>query len=780
MLAALCVGCGLLLDALAGGVIPGPLVPPAGFAAIVVVAQVPTLWAATAAVASPLAMALAIAGFAVSRRWRPASGIAWPLGAAVAVFVVYSAPIVLSGKATFAGYIRLDDTATWMALTDRVMDHGRSLAGLPPSTYEATLAFNLGAGYPIGVFLPLGIARLLVGQDVAWVIQPYLAFCASLLALALWQLAAPLVGSRPMRALTAFVAAQSALLFGYYLWGGIKEVAGAALVATIAALVAVAVRERFAAMALAPLAVGSAALVGVLSGGGGIWLAPLLVGAAVPAIRTLGMVPALLRAGVFVAVTAALCVPVLAPGGFLPPTSAPLTSASALGNLIHPLSKLELFGIWPAGDFRLDPTDPGITYALIAVAGAAALVGLYAGWQRRAWALPLYVVGALAACGVIVAFGSPWVEAKAMSIAAPAIVIAAMVGGASLAAKGRRARSLLGAVVLAAVTAGVLWSNALAYRDVNLAPRDQLAELESIGDRIAGQGPTLMTEYEPYGVRHFLRDAAPEGASELRRRVVQLVGGGSLRKGTTADTDRFQLNALMTYRTLVLRRSPFQSRPPSPFRLIWRGAYYEAWQRPPPGRRTVIDHLGMGQGVQPGAVPRCAAVRRLAREAGPNGQLVAAARSAVRTIPLGATSHPKGWESAVFPRALLPTTPGEIRARIRVRRSADYSIWLGGSVRPQVELEVDGRAAGEVRHQLNNQGEYVLLGEADLAPGPHTITIDFHGADLHPGSGGSPSPVGPLALSSQDAADTRLTFLAPDRAARLCGRRWDWIEALNR
>ena len=67
---------------------------------------------------------------------------------------------------------------------------------------------------------------------------------------------------------------------------------------------------------------------------------------------------------------------------------------------------------------------------------------------------------------------------------------------------------------------------ALAYRDVNLAPRDQLAELETIGHRIAGQGPTLMTEYQPYGVRHFLRDADPEAASELRRRQVPLRAAG--------------------------------------------------------------------------------------------------------------------------------------------------------------------------------------------------------------------------------------------------------------
>ena len=109
---------------------------------------------------------------------------------------------------------------------------------------------------------------------------------------------------------------------------------------------------------------------------------------------------------------------------------------------------------------------------------------------------------------------------------------------------------------------GVLWSGALAYRDVNLAPRDQLAELETIGHRIAGQGPTLMTEYQPYGVRHFLRDSEPEGASELRRRQVPLAGGGTLPKGATADTDRFRLAGLLAYRTLVLRRSPDPESPP--------------------------------------------------------------------------------------------------------------------------------------------------------------------------------------------------------------------------
>ena len=91
-----------------------------------------------------------------------------------------------------------------------------------------------------------------------------------------------------------------------------------------------------------------------------------------------------------------------------------------------------------------------------------------------------------------------------------------------------------------------------------------------------------MTEYQPYGVRHFLRRGDPEGASELRRRAVPLVGGGTLAKGQSADIDRFQRQAVLVYRTLVLRRSSSRSRPPLAYDLTWTGDFYEVWQRPEP------------------------------------------------------------------------------------------------------------------------------------------------------------------------------------------------------
>ena len=74
--------------------------------------------------------------------------------------------------------------------------------------------------------------------------------------------------------------------------------------------------------------------------------------------------------------------------------------------------------------------------------------------------------------------------------------------------------------LLLCVQRGLLQS-ARAYRAVGrascssrLAPRARLAELDQVGTRFAGQGPTLMTETEPYGVRHFLRNLDPEGAAE--------------------------------------------------------------------------------------------------------------------------------------------------------------------------------------------------------------------------------------------------------------------------
>ena len=130
VLAALSLGCGLLVEA-ASGIRLRVLLLPTGFAAIIVIAQLVTLSASTARFAPWVVAVVALAGLVVSRPWRNRRPDRWPAAAGLGTFAAYAAPVVLSGSATFAGWIKLDDGATWLAITDRMMTHGRSLAGVP-------------------------------------------------------------------------------------------------------------------------------------------------------------------------------------------------------------------------------------------------------------------------------------------------------------------------------------------------------------------------------------------------------------------------------------------------------------------------------------------------------------------------------------------------------------------------------------------------------------------------------------------------------------------------
>jgi hypothetical protein len=774
VLAALCAGLGLLVDALCGRRLPGALVLPAGLAAIVVAGGFTTWSDATAALTVPVLCFGAVLGAGLSLPWRFGRPDPWPAALALGVFFVFGAPAILSGDPTFAGFVKLDDTATWLALTDRIMEHGRSLAGLAPSTYYATLEFNLAGGYPIGAFVPFGAGQKLVGGDLAWVFQPYESFLAAMLSLCLWQILA--IVRRPRaRALAAFLAAQPALLYGYAMWGGVKELAAAALVALAAALApgavggarraavdfdsAVGKPGSTAATAagrlllselrdLLPLALAAAALVGVLSPGGLVWLGPLLLALLVIAWRRFGARPALLRAVAFAALLALLIVPVLATG-IVPPTTKPLIGSNGEGNLRGPLSPFQALGVWPSGDFRFHPDGAPVTAVLIALAIGAALLGLWAAWRRRA-ERPLLYASALLAGAAIAVLGSPWAAGKALATASPIALSLALLGALWALRRDR----LAGGLLLAALAGGVLWSNVLAYGGVSLAPYGQLHELQQIGRRFAGQGPALMTEYNPYGARHFLRRLDAEGASELRTRTVPLREGGSAGKGESVDTDRIEPGALFEYRTLVLRRSPLRSRPPAPYRLVWAGRTYEVWQRPEGDTRPPPGFLPLG-GSEAAAPRACSAVEALARSARAGG--------ATRLL---AARHPPYYNATAGP--------------FEVPRAGRYAAWLGGSVRGSAELALDGRRVGGARQQIDNEGGFVHLGEARLAAGRHEAKLSFGGADLHPGSGGFPRPrTGPLLLAPAGAEAGGLVSVPLGEARRLCGRPWDWIEAVG-
>lgn len=774
LLLALSAGCGLLVDRAGGAVLPAALVAPVGFTVVVLVGELTSIDSALAELAAPLTVALAVAGFLLSRG-SPHRGLErCAVPAALAVFAVYAAPIVFSGEPTFAGYIKLDDTATWLALTDRVAEAGRDLSGLAPSTYEATLHFNLGSGYPIGAFTPLATGSTILSRDPAWLFQPYLATMAALLALCLYQLSAEVVRRPPLRGAIAFLAAQPALLFGYYLWGGVKEVATVLLLALLAALVPIVVRERMSRRAGIPIALTAAATLGVLTAAGAaLWLLPMLALAALAVALRAGGRALLTRLAMVGGLFLAATLPWLLSAGLLPKESGALTDPHELGNLIGPLSPWQAVGIWPSGDFRLHPSNTVATVILIAVALLAAALGLRQIWARRAVGSAAFVAGLLVGAAFLVTIGSPWVGGKALATCSAAVLFAACLGAVFLFERGMRVE---GGVVLGLIALGVLWSNALGYRDEYLAPYHRLSELERIGKRIAGEGPTLMTEYDPYGTRHFLRNAEPEGASELRRRLVPLTSGATLEKGETADIDRFALEGLLPYKTLVLRRSPLASRPPLPFQLVEADDYYEVWQVG--GTPAPIRHLGLEGPEGPSAVPDCAEVEQLAREPGAL-HLAAAVRPDPVRIPLGDLSLPSGWTLGGGGAYATPGSPGTATGSFSVGKSGSYGVWLGGSSRGNVTIEIDGRPAGSTGPELDHADSYRQLGTVHLAPGRHEIAFTYEEASpLAPGVGGEAFALGPLLVSTATAADAHIETVDVSQATSLCGRSLDWIEAL--
>ena len=669
----------------------------------------------TAELGTPAVVVLAISGYGLSLRWKPRID-GWLVASAIGVFAVFAAPVLLSGRATFLSYIKLDDTATYLEMLDRAMHHGYNAAGLGLSTYEASLKSTYTPGYPLGSLQPLGVGQALVGTDPAWLWQPYVTFLGVLVGLGLYQLVSGLVRSRLLRAVVAFGGAQAALIYGYALWGGIKELATSALAVAIACLVPMTIANRHRIRSVLPLAATSACVLACLTVQGAVWLAVPLAAAALILLRTTGVRESFRTAGSFLIAAVVLAIPALAAAGPWLAQAAVYTTEGEYANLVRRLNWIQAFGIWPNGDFRTPPSRLDVTYVLVAVVAAAAATTLVFSYRRRAWEIPVALATAAFACVVYVGLGSPWIGGKALASSAPIIFGLALAAAAMFFELGRRVEGLvLGGVLLA----GVLWSNVLQYRAVILAPNERLAELEEIGKTHAGEGPTLMTEYEPYGARHFLRRMDTEAASELRRNTVPLRAGGVADQGVSADIDEFELDAVLHYRTLVLRRSAVASRPPSDYRLISKGHSYEVWQRSDQLPTRIIEHVSLGSRLRPAAAPACADVMRLARLARANNGLIA---TVLRPPPtrdqyrwtLGGSRIVRpvrgGSRGPVSDRAVYDTDDllGPISRNVRD---------LGGRIVPCAPRDPDRRKAGRFGTASDELAQHVRFAWCNPASG---------------------------------------------------------------
>jgi hypothetical protein len=781
----ICFGCGLAVERAARWRMPVALTLSLGLAAVIVLATLTTYKAGTAPFTTAAVVALAAAGYLSSiRRVRELRPEPWALAVGVSVYAVLAAPVVMSGNATFLGYFVLNDTAVHFALIDQLLAHGRDLSMLPASSFSAALHTYLSTDYPIGAQVALGAVRPLDGQDVAWIFQPYLAVILSLAAVTVHELLAGVVRAQALRALCAFAAAQSGLLYAFYAEASIKELAATWIIAVTVVLVLATLRSQLSARRLLPLALVVIAAFDVLNVAIAPWLAVPL---AVFAVLAMGRVREDLRgtskarlalvSGASGSVLAVVVAPIIASAQTsFNVISSVLTKQGNLGNLVAPLEGWQVLGIWPSGDFRFQVgSHAALAGVLLGVALAAALLGAtWAAWRRLPGPL-LLLVGNGIATAYLLSRGSPYANAKVLAICSLTITLTAMLGAVALYDLGMRVPAWGLALVIAG---GVVWTNALAYRGASVAPRGRMAELASIGKRLSGQGPTFFNLSDEFAI-HFLRSEAiadpayvtPPRRAGLRKRVSQLARG-------RWDTDELSEPYLQSFPLLVLGRSPRNSRPPANYRLAFAGRYYEVWRRS--SSPAVLAHIPLGRSIDAAEAVSCERVVTEATRASRGGaRLAYVARVRMPVFVPGRARRPRGW-GPVFrdPFTVIPHRPGTIRGTLHVRAAGRYEVWLQGSFALRLRVSIDGRPVGSASYQLGPPGQADAIGQRVLSAGVHRVSITVPPNSVAPAERLVDQTIGPLMLAP--AGDRRPPQeVAPAHASRLCGRYLDWIEIVR-
>jgi hypothetical protein len=785
LLAALCLGAGLLTDRFSGGFLPAPLLPALGAATLIGLSQLSTYVDVLAPSTPYLFAAAAIAGFALARaRVRTLMGRTreqpWPVLASAAVYMIAIAPVLLAGRPSFSSFMALSDSAVHMIGADFLMRHGQDYAHLDlRNSYGQFINAYYNHGYPSGADTLFGGSALLLRLPLIWAFQPFNAFVLASATGPAWVLARRMGLAAGWSAVAAMTAVLPALVYAYELLGSVKEITALAMILTLGCLVVVH-REwlgRAPARAI-PFALVLAAGVSALGVAFGAWaLAAVAVLAAITALELRRGEAA--RRPLLTASAGALAVLIAAWPTWVHLSGSVrvaqnIASTGNSGNLHTPLHTIQVLGVWLRGSYKLAPAGAALdlTHALSLVVLIAAVLGAVQLLRIRAYALAGWLACLLLAWLAVSLSVTAWAGAKALVLTSPVIVLLAWGGLVALRAYSPRpiARAAVWTVAIA-IAGGVLASDALQYHSSNLAPTARYEELASVNSRFAGRGPALFTDFDEYSM-YELRDLDVGGADFVY--PPPALAGIARGYGQPVELDRANPAALRSYPLIVTRRDPAAGDPPSAYRLLWHGAYYEVWGRRP-GSPPATAHVRLA-----GAPSlQCTRIRRLAQVPGARGVLSAADAPEIIAIPLADASHPARWRHRR--QGLVMTSAGRLSASFRLPAGSSWEVWIQGQLMPTVELALDGRPLASIGGQLSGNSlvaDTVPPIPVRLAPGLHRLTLTRGGTNLAPGSGGSAVLDAIFLTAAGVGTQRRLSTVPLAQWRALCGRRYDWIELL--
>jgi hypothetical protein len=435
-----------------------------------------------------------------------------------------------------------------------------------------------------------------------------------------------------------------------------------------------------------------------------------------------------------------------------------------------------VFGVWLRGSYKQLPTgvDLGITYALVALTVGACLLGVVHLLRTRVLALAGWVTLMLAAWLAVRSYATTWVDAKALMLTSPVVVLVAWGGlGAARARTGAGRFRWLAPLLAVALAGGVLASDVAQYHVTNLAPTARYDEMASLNGRFAGRGPALFSDFDEYSM-YQLRDLDIGGPDFVY--PPGALAGLARGYGASVELDRASPSALSSYPLIVSRRDPSATPPPSAYRLLWQGTYYQVWGRRP-AATAAIAHV-----VPSGSLARqCARIGRLAQIAtSDRAALIAARAPTLVRIPLAGASYPKGWGHQR--QGLVMRRAGRLSATFSLPFGGTWNVWLQGQIMPTVRVSVDGQSLGSIGGQLGGNSlvpDTMTPLRAPLAAGPHRLSVVRGGLSLAPGDGGA-AVLDAIFLAPAAVPARQLVRVAPGGDWRtLCGHAYAWIELVR-
>jgi hypothetical protein len=812
-LALLCLGAGLLVDRCSGRFLPAALLPSVGAATLIALSQLSTYLSPLATATPYLIAACAVGGFALGRarlrslagqlRSRGAAGGAagrhghrhgerrasrLPLGALLAVplltYLLALAPVLLSGRASFSSFMALSDSAVHMIGADFLIHHGQDYSHLSmQGSYGQFIAHYYATGYPSGADTLFGGSTLLLGLPLIWTFQPFNAVMLALGSGPAWVLARRFGLRRGVAALAALSATVPALVYGYALIGSVKEIVALTMMLTLGALVVVHRRwlTRAPIRAL-PIAIVLAAGVAALGAGFGAWglaaavvlLVTLLGERAQSARRALGAdlrrtLAMLLLVAVALAVAA---LPTWAHFSQSLEVAQNIASTGNAGNLPAPLKWTQAFGIWLHSSYKQAPGGAAlvITDVLVGLAILACLLGAIALLRARRYALGGWIAMTLLAWLVLDRSATTWVDAKALVLSSPVVVLLAW-GGVGALRSASLARRLGSALLAIALLGGALASDAAQYHASNLAPTARYEELASINRRFAGKGPALFTDFDEYSM-YVLRDVGAAGPDFVY--VPPALAGLATGYGQPVELNRASARALRAYPLIVTRRDPSSAPPPAAYALAWQGDYYDVWSRLA-GSDSAFARLHAA-----GARPlSCGRASRIVRRLAGSGRAVGVLAPEIVHVKLRPGPQPAGWGRVR--QGFAMRRAGRLSRSFSLPRAGSWELWLQGQFMPSVAVAVDGRPVASLAGQL--AGNSLVPDTARpialrLAAGQHRLTIARAGFSLAPGSGGSAVLAAAFLTPAGAPVRTLHTLATSSASGSSCASRYQSIELI--